>query len=395
MSGGHRERWIAILKEWKSFVLLIAILLLLPYSVQFPSVVSPFILDLRGLFYEFQVLQLELVIHQSISIISIINLILVIVPSAYFTFRYKNKINDENIAILAFITFALTLIVVTIVDYWALTSPWQVDTLQSPTPNLQFLPGFTLLLLFSAVIVPLFKEYATDITKASLSGYYRSGFRSWVSTKMPKTTSGWLLAFLLVTPTLLLVELPGSISAIWSTNIGVSLLGPYFTLFLDTLTSGSHSGVVFLFILGGYEVSYNLLAFQILSLLFSLSVLLYIQNRISRRLLVASGLLSFAIPLFLSLFSFFSLILTFGRELIIPIPLLQILGILLNRRIERLRAASPPDASVESGNDSVTVPVGYIFTSLVKRIKRGKNQNNGESLLKRDESIENQEETES
>ena len=377
----------SILREWKGFVLLILILLLIPYAIDIPRSISPFTLDLAGLFYIFDVGRLNLVLYQTPSLISIVNLILVIIPSLYFTFRFKNRIAGESIEILALITLALTLLVVGIVDPMALVIQRQIDTYQSPTPNLQFLPGFAFLLLFFSVIVPVFRENTTDLVNTHIRGdHYRSGFRTWISSLIPKTTSGWLLAFLLVAPAVLTLEIHTISFLTWSSNLNISIMSPYYMLFLRYTSSGPFAGITFEFIWGGLIALFNLLAFQIVGMIFSFSVVLYIQNRISRRLLIVSGLLSFSLPLFLSLFSIFSIILQFNGAIILPIPLLQLLGILLIRRVESLRSIALEYKSVKPGSEIVKVPVGYILTSLIRRIIRGMRRDSGESALERNES---------
>jgi hypothetical protein len=381
MCGMTEESRVAFLKQWRNYIVLLFIILLIPYQWVVPHTTESSWVVVEGLFYTL-ILSADYSFQmRSIYLLSVMNLILLIIPSIYFTYRKISKNENESMESLGLITILLTMVVLAIINLTSYTSNLQYDIAPSPTPNLQYLPGFSLLLIFFTIMVPIFTNYINS--QRQISRPFVSGIRGRAKEQLPKTPGGWLSALLFLLPSGLFVILPSSSFFDFDSNLIFKVIGSFYTGKLDIMRFGQFTDFSGNIIFGGIVTLFNLLLSLLWSIILVVFALLYLQEKIHRRLLIVGGLLSIGPHLILLFSSFYSIIMGgLPLEIYVPLPLLQICVILIIRSENQMKGLDAMELSKKQRSESIKVPIRYILTSSIRRFTRGQQRENKE--LQRD-----------
>ncbi|MHA1943768.1 MAG: hypothetical protein ACW96M_05165, partial [Candidatus Thorarchaeota archaeon] len=336
MFGMIEESRVAFLKQWRNYIVLLFIILLIPYRWVVPRTTESPWLVVEGLFYTLTLSADYLFQVRSIYLLSVMNLILLIIPSIYFTYRNISNNENESMERLGLVTILLTMVVLAIINLTSYTSHLQYDIAHSPTPNFQYLPGFSLLLIFFTIMVPIFTNYINS--QKQISHPFVTGIIGRTKEQLPKTPGGWLSALLFLLPSGLLISLPSSSFFDFESNLIFDVIGSFYTGTLDIMRFDQFTDFSGNIIFGGIVTLFNLLLSLLWGIILVAFVLLYLQEKIHRRLLIVGGLLSIGPHLILLFSSFYSVIMGgFPVGIYVPLPLLQICVILIIRSEKQMK----------------------------------------------------------
>ncbi|MHA1909573.1 MAG: hypothetical protein ACW98Y_19900 [Candidatus Thorarchaeota archaeon] len=375
MTGTSR---VAILKQWRNYIVLLVILLLIPYSWMLPYSTTSSLLVLENMFYTLILDESLTIQNTAISLLSIINLILLIIPSVYFTYRRISQIENESIESLGFVIILLTMIVLTIISHTSWISDYQHDALASPTPNLDYLPGFVLLLLFFTVMVPIFTSKTNTRKHNPMNA--QSGIRNKIKERMPRSAGGWLAFLLFLLPSGVSITSQDAIPFDSYGYLAFRVTASFYSTAFNILQFGEFTSFSMAFIFGGVVALYNLLISFLWNAILVVFALLYLKEKIPHRLLLLAGLVSIVPHLFIMISSILVFIL--GGSIIefyIPLTLLQI-GVFLLIRHENKTKGLDITEIIKKRSEFVKVPVAYILTSSIRRLSRGFRRDNKQHL---------------
>ncbi|MCK5238254.1 MAG: hypothetical protein KAR33_01830 [Candidatus Thorarchaeota archaeon] len=370
MSDMTGESRVVFLKQWRNYIILLVIILLIPYRWALPYTTTSTWFTIEGLFYILTLGDNYILQMTPVYLLSAINLILLIIPSIYFTYRKISRTEKESIKSLGLVTILLTLIVLAIISKESFISNLQYDTAPSPTPNLQYLPGFSLLLLFFTIIVPIFTR--EDNGQDQNIDEDSTGILGRIKEQFPKTGEGWLTTLLFILPAGVTVSFLNSGFFVFDGNLLFEVFGSFYTSLFEIVRFGQFTYYSGSIVFGGIVSLDNLLGSFLWSTLLVVFALLYLQEKIQRRLLIVGGLLSIIPHLFLMFSSIFLFI--YGGtsfQVYVPLPLLQICVVLIIRRVNQMKGIDARELSKRRGSEIVKVPIGYILTSSIRRLSRG------------------------
>ncbi|MFW9848883.1 MAG: hypothetical protein ACFFF4_07065, partial [Candidatus Thorarchaeota archaeon] len=261
------------LKEWRKFILIVVILLFTPYRIIGST--SSLSLNLYGLFYAATIGE-ELSFNlKALFFLSVLNLILVIIPSIYFNYRKISRYENESIESLGLIISLLTLTVLAIISYQSYISLNQIDSSSSPTPNLQFLPGFVLLLIFFTIFVPILKSLYVNSADISDKPLFKR--------LLPQTASGWLLVFLVIIPSGIFVRPLGAYTFDFSRFVSLEFLAAYYSGSIEIIRSNQFTLITSSVSVGGIVSLYNMISCLLWNSLLVIITIAYLMEKISYR----------------------------------------------------------------------------------------------------------------
>ncbi|MFW9954130.1 MAG: hypothetical protein ACFFD3_06230 [Candidatus Thorarchaeota archaeon] len=355
MRGKIGARVLLTIGNWYRFLFILVLLLLFPYRLYFSD---NSVLAYESLFFILNFNWGNIIYYNEFSFISLVNLLLVAIPSVYFTFRNIHRREKESMAVLALICTVLTFIVLTIIDFSGMISRHQVDV--NPTPNLQYLPGFGILLLLFTVFVPIFREYGPWRTK-------NAARKRSPKSLMPSTIGACVALLLLVLPAFVQIVFlnQGNISY-WT----VQFTAPFYTAVVQLISFDANLELTATFVFGGYYFFQNIIQAYTFSSIFSFSLLYHLRGRIRYRVFLFITLVTLAPSLFLVFLQVISVLAFSSLPLLIPLPLLHIFGFLLLVRSKAIIARVPKDDLQVYQPEEVKVPVLYILRSIIIRINR-------------------------
>lgn len=353
-----------IRNQWFRYFILTFLLLIIPYNFELSVTRHSNDIIMKSIFYYVNSTISPIFFLYSGSIISFINLILLIIPSTYFTYRRLSRYEGEKLEILGVITILLSMLVTYILDSTAFTSYTLEDLSPTPTPNYPFLPIFTILLLCCHVVYPLLKEHLQIRATIAFPGGAKS-----LSARMrkfvPRTASGWIIIILLLLPSLISVNL----SAI---QMKVMIMFTLFVIGFGTTLQTSSVDFNIEFLIGGTRFLELMLLSSVWILIFMLALALYLMKKIKRAHAIVVTLISIAPSLFFIIVDAINCILLLELSIIIPLPLVQIGGFILLRQTEKVRELEKQGISEDASSLHVTIPLSYVIKSMFKRRGRWK-----------------------
>ncbi len=359
------------LKEWRKFIIVVVLLLFTPYRIIGST--SSNSLNIDSLFYAATFGEEFSYNLKPLFLLSVLNLILIIIPSIYFNYRKISKYDNESIESLGLIISLLTLTVLAIISHQSYSTPNQIDISSSPTPNLQFLPGFALLLIFFTIFVPILKSLYVNSTSYSDQSYFKRF--------LPQTATGWLLIFLIILPSGITISSLNASTFDLFGSISLEILAAYFSGSIDILHYSQFTIITGSISLGGIIALFNMLTCLLWNSLLVIMTVGYLMEKISYRMLIFGGLLSIVPHLFLMILSLlFSIGAGFITSFYIPLPLLQFGVIIITRKEAYLKKMGGAKSTKMKRLEFVKVPFAYIITSSFRRISRGFRRENEKHL---------------
>ncbi len=300
----------------------------------------------------------------SISPISVVNLILLIIPCAYFTYRNESRYEGENVAILGAITILLTFIVAIILDYSAFFSSYLVDESSTPTPNFDFLPVFCILLIIAHIIIPLLREHLKIPTRSE----YQEPAYSWtkrIQMKLPSTLSGWIIVILLFIPSLIYLSFSTLVTEDF--EVIMSIQSTLYTLGAEFYVGATYIETSLEFLIGGMVFFDLMLLVSIWNFIYLFGFALYCEGKIQRSRMIFLGLLSLGPMLFVSLITLIATLLQISSILTIPLPLVQLGSLLVLRQSEKTRKQNTEGISGDGFSQKLKIPLMYLIKSKLSR----------------------------
>jgi hypothetical protein len=374
MFGMTRESFVDAVRKWKCYFLILIVLLLLPLKWSFSEQMRSTII-LENMFYNLIIADSLSFIFRDVNLLSVVNLILLIIPSIYFTYRRISKFEEESIEGLGVVVFLLSMIVLTIVSSRSLFEPEQIDLMPSPTPNLQYLPGFLLLLLFFTVIVPNLTEKGKTQENSSRT---HPEIRRRIHRILPRSSFGWLAALFFILPAQIQLLTTGNLMTGNLRFSGFVITAPFYLFFLHSLRFSGYSDYYITLIFGGDPTHMMLLFGFVWNAILLIFTFLYLTERIQLRLFVLAGIVSIIPNTIYSITTILMHLFTFSSgQIIFILPLLQIGVILILRHERNKQYKTASDVKDIRHPEFVKVPITYLLRSQIRRLFRGSTQGNG------------------
>ncbi len=355
------------------------VIMVIPYSIAINGNTTAGALQIKSIFFVFSSGSSSIALNP-VSAIAAVNLILVLVPSLYLSYRRTHRAEGESLESLYAITAVLTAVVLLIVDAPAFYTTYQLDPLPVSSPNLQFLPGFGILVIVFYVLYPAMKDLSAKQIRARLGSHEAIGALAKVKALLPSSVAGSLCLLLLLLPTMVFVSL--------SPNPSLQLFSTFYRLDIGAAMSANWVLLHILFFICGVQVTTLVLFGMITNILLFIILILYLEGRVKRRTFILMGFVSIIPPLFYSFVTLFTDTSIYG----IPLPLLQIAAVLIVRQTEK---ASAPVGIVEETMrrpEHVTIPVRYMLRSMFRRQSESEDTldrtDNEATELKKEESSE-------
>lgn len=365
--------------DWvKAFVGLF-VLLLIPYYIAINENTTAGAVQIKSIFFVFSSGSSSIALNP-VSVIAAVNLILVVVPSLYLFYRRTHRAEGESLGSLYAITAVLTTVVLLIVDAPAFYTTYQRDPLPVSAPNLQFLPSFGILVIIFYVLYPAMKEANTKQIRVKLGWPEAIGPLAKLKTLLPSSVASSLCVFLFLLPTVAFVSL--------TPNPTLLLFASFYRLDTSAAVFGNWMLVHVSFYICGMQVTTLVVFGMITNILLFVVLVLYLEGRVSRRTFILMGVVSIIPTLFFSFEVLFTNTSTYG----IPLPLLQIVSVLIMRQTEKASVLLGHVEETRRRPEHVTVPLRYVLQSMFRRHSKSENTleptENEATELKKEESSE-------
>jgi hypothetical protein len=346
-------------RSWIRALVGLLVIMVIPYGVVFNESRNTGVLQITSILYTISSVSSGVFLNP-VSIIAAVNVVLVVVPSLYLFYRRTHRARGESLNSLYAITAVLTTIVLLIVDGPAFYTNYQRDPIPVSTPNVQFLPGFGILVIVFYVLYPAIQEISSKQIRPRLSWHEATGPLAKLKTLVPTTIAGSLCLSLIMLPTIVYVS--------FTPNFSFSLFSSFYSF--DTSTSVSSNAVAnsASFYVCGEQVTTLVFLGMITNILLFVVLVLLFEGRTSHKAFILTGIVSLIPTLFFSFVTLFGGTFSYG----IPLPLLQILSAYMIRQTEK---ANPLFSSAEEKRqkpEHVTVPVRYLLRSVFKRHDKSK-----------------------
>ncbi|MFW9919216.1 MAG: hypothetical protein ACFFED_06440 [Candidatus Thorarchaeota archaeon] len=363
--------------HWFRFILTTSFILLIPYNIDIFATRFSDEFHIRSIFYSFNPYIAPYLLRASFSIISVINLILLIIPSAYFTYRNASRFEGESVEVLGGITIILTLIVAIILDNTAFFSQYLEDVSSTPTPNFDFLPILCMLILFIHVVIPIL--HGKMAIPTSFNRISSSQFRSRITSKMPCTVGGWILFIIFTIPSLVVFDITTLV--LDNTALRTSIQSTFYLLETDFQLGSSYLDWAFKFLIGGSQFLDLMIMISIWNFIFLAGVALYFYEKIPKKYMIFVVLLSFVPSLFISILSIFSVILQISSVLAVPIPLVQLGSLFIIQKAERVKELEKDGTHKDKTSQLIKIPLSYLIRSFFSHRGRRKDMSGEKSAL--------------
>ena len=355
------------------------LIMVFPYYIAINEFTTAGLLEIDSIFFVFTSGSSSISLNP-VSVISAVNLILVVIPSLYLFYRRTDRAEGESLGSLYAITAVLTAVVLLIVDAPAFYTNYQRDPLPVSSPNLQFLPGFGILVIVFYVLYPAMKDISAKQIRAKLGWQEAIGPVSKLKALLPSSVAGSLCLILILMPTIAYISFPPAFS--------FTLFSSFYQLSASASAYANPVSYAISFYICGMQVVPLVLLGMITNMLLCVFLVLYFEGVVRRRTFILMGVASIIPTLLFSFVTLFGGTMAYG----IPLPLLQISAVLFVRQTEK---ASAPVSTVEETRrrpEHVTVPVRYMLRSMFKRHSESEETlesiDNKATELKKEESSE-------
>jgi hypothetical protein len=307
-------------------------------------------------------------------LISVANVLVVAVPSLYFSYRLRGMSESESSSWLAASTTAVSFICFTLISqsYWFVFGFWKMDTMYW-----QALQGFITILLALFVFLPTFERVSNKRLpkrQIRITKRIRDRFHQILMRVMPQHVGKLMILSALVLPY-------GFVLFVHAYSCGLTLISPLVGMLsiysqIDYLVLAPYPPLHIIFFLqfGSAPIGFLALGILWLQLLYVHEVLRYIEGRTSKRRVTLIGLM-FLVPLIITgVSSGIAMMLGLAGTGFIPFPVSFFMGFWLVQRKDRLFSEVETKPLQQFAylihKSEVCVPIIYILESRLKKLLR-------------------------
>ncbi len=338
-----------IKSRWGRFLLLTFFLVIMPYRFGRTPDGS---IEVLSIFYAIFTAVRPYVFLNSFSPIALVNMMMIIIPSAYFTYRVVIRTEGESLFLEGVILIGLTLALTSVLMPSELTTAGQIDTGMFAVENFPFMPSFAMLLSVTQILIPLLKIEA-DFNTPTIS--MASESFSQKKNTLFSITSGRLLLALFVFPSVVQID----------SHIRISALAAFYSFQYSPASLISSES--FMFTIGGIRFLPLMLTTSVWSFLFVLASFLYVQERYRKSFVVTLGLVSLIPLLFLTFATLALAVFYWTGYIFLFVPILQIACIVVIRRSKKIKAEPNVTGVYIEPSRHVTVPFRYMVMSFFRK----------------------------
>ncbi|MHA1481038.1 MAG: hypothetical protein ACTSQZ_06415 [Candidatus Thorarchaeota archaeon] len=343
---------IVFVKSYRYFLLSIVVLIFLPHFIFSYSSYSGSVLDIAGLFYTLRFVDgiIETLAFAANPILLLLNTMIIIGSCLYFTYYRKRaeQTGTEYSLIIAGVYFTLVIVTLVIVDWTGMMSIMFFEY--------SSLSKFGLLLAYLTIVIPVFQKLSNKKMIQTISATTNKYLKQIYS------NIGTVFGFVILLAPLTMLFSSMAID-VDSSSILVTWSGATYILNWSSYLSDFY----FSFYLGSQPLLFYFIFEWAPQIVLAIQMLRYLSGQTSKRLLIAGFLISLLPWVIYSPVIIMSIFFLGGLgSILVPIPILQILSILI-LRIERTDEVREGLEIVKPADEMVKVPIRHILLSRIRK----------------------------